>query len=92
MIHPFENPSTFLRFLAQCLRHVSGHDTQQHDKPSAADADGASVVADHILLQIALLVAVGGSVAADVLAAAAVAIPYVAESDDFRGLFPDPLM
>jgi hypothetical protein len=44
---------------------------QQHDKPSAADADGASVVADQTLQQIILLVAVvaaavGGAVAVNV--------------------------
>lgn len=68
---------------------------QQHDKPSAADADGASVVADRTLQQITLLAAVaaaaGGAVAANVLAAA-VATPCVAGSDDFHGLFLDPLM
>jgi hypothetical protein len=92
MIHPFENPSTFLWFLARCPRHAGGHDTQQHDKLSAADADGASVVADHTLQQITLLaaVAVGGAVAANALAAA-VAVPCVAGFDDFRVLFLDPL-
>lgn len=68
---------------------------RQHDKPSAADAGGASVAADQTLQQITLLAAAvaaaGGAVAANVLAAA-VATPCVAGSDGFHALFLDPLM
>lgn len=96
MVHPFENSSTFVWFLAQCLRHAGGHDTQQNEKPSAAD--GASVVAAHTLQQITLLaaavVAVAAvGVAADANVPAAVAeVPCVAGSDDFHDPFLDPSM
>ena len=99
MVHPSENSSTFVWFLAQCLRHAGGHDMQQNDKPSAAD--GASVVAAHTLQQITLLAAVVVAVAAAAVAgvaadadvpAAVAEVPCVAGSDDFHVPFLDPSM
>jgi hypothetical protein len=93
MVHPSENPSTFLWFLVRSPRHVGGHDIQQHDTPSAAG--GASVVAGQTLQQIILLAAaaVVGAVAVAnelVAAVAAAATPCVAGSDDFHDLLMWP--
>jgi hypothetical protein len=93
MVHPSENLSTSLCFLAQS-QHVGGHDMQQHDKPSAAD--GASAVAARTPQQITLLAVAGaavvGAAAANELVAVVAATPCVVGFVDSHDLFLGLLM